>query len=112
MPTFGEARAIALALPNTEFVANAFKVGGRNFASVYPEKVHPKKPRVPNFDVLVVWVADLNDKEAYLQADPAKFFTTDHYNGYPVILVRLAAVTTDELEQLLREAWTLRAPKR
>jgi hypothetical protein len=112
MATFDDAKAIALGLPNTELVKTTFKVGGRNFAAVYPEKVDPKKPRVPNYDVLLVWVADLDDKEAYLQADPAKFFTVQHYDGYPAILVRLAAVGTDELEQLIREAWTLRSPKK
>lgn len=109
MATFDDAQRIALGLPRTQQGKTEFKVDGRNFAAVYPERVDPRKARVPNYGVLLVWVADLNDKEAYLRSDPAKFFTVEHYDGYPAVLVRLDAVETDELEQLLREAWTVRA---
>ena len=40
------------------------------------------------------------------------FFTLPHYDGYPVVLVRLAAIAEDELEEVLREAWRVRAPRR
>jgi hypothetical protein len=111
MATFEDAQRIALGMPGAEQVRTMFKVGGRNFCGVYPEKVDPKKPRVPNYGVLNVWVADLNDKGAYLASDPAKFFTVEHYNGYPTVLVRLDAVDVAELEVLIREAWMVRAPK-
>jgi hypothetical protein len=111
MTNFEDAQRIALALPGTEQVCTRFKVGGRVFVAAYPEKVDPKKPRVPNYGVLMVRVADLGDKEAYLASDPATFFTTDHYNGYPDVLVRLDQVREGELTQLIREAWTVRAPK-
>jgi hypothetical protein len=111
MATFEDAQRIALGMPGTELVTTHFTVAGRIFAAVYPERVDPKKARVPNYGVLNIWVADLDDKEAYLQSDPGKFFTTDHYNGYARVLVRLDAVDLDELEVLIREAWTLRAPK-
>jgi hypothetical protein len=109
--SFEDARRIALAQPTAEQVGTVFKVGGKVFAAVYPERVDPKKPRVPNYDVFMVWVADLGDKEAYLKSDPAKFFTTDHYNGYPSVLVRLDRVDESELNLLIREAWMTRAPK-
>ena len=111
MPTFEDAQRIALAQPGAEQIGTVFKVGGKNFAAVYPEKVDPKKARVPNYGVFMVWVADLGDKEAYLRSDPTKFFTTDHYDGYPSVLVRLDQVDEGELEQLIREAWMTRAPK-
>jgi hypothetical protein len=108
--TFEDAQRIALALPGAEQVGTVFKVAGKNFAAVYPERVDPKKARVPNYGVFMVWVADLGDKEAYLKSDPAKFFTTDHYDGYPSVLVRLDRVDETELEQLIREAWMTKAP--
>jgi len=111
MTTFEDAQRIALAQPGTELVATVFKIEGKVFAAVYPERIDPKKARVPNYDVLMVRVADLGDKEAYLKSDPAKFFTTDHYNGYPSVLVRLDQVDLAELEQLIHEAWMTRAPK-
>jgi hypothetical protein len=108
MTTFDDAARIALALPDTERVKDTFKVGGRNFMAVYPERVNPKKPRVANYGAILLWVADLDDKEAYLQSDPAKFFTTDHYDGYPAVLLWLDRVDVTELERLLTEAWTIR----
>jgi hypothetical protein len=111
MTSFEDAQQIALAQPAAEQIGTVFKVEGKVFVAVYPERVDPKRARVPNYEVLMVRVADLGDKEAYLKSDPAKFFTTDHYNGYPSVLVRLDQVDEAELEQLIREAWMTRAPK-
>ena len=40
------------------------------------------------------------------------FFTTPHFDGYAVVLIRLGAIPVDELEELIIEAWLDRAPKR
>jgi hypothetical protein len=40
------------------------------------------------------------------------FFSTTHYDGYPYVLVRLEAIAREELEELLEDAWRIRAPKR
>lgn len=45
-----------------------------------------------------------------VEADPTKFFTEPHYNGFPAILVRLIAVDVGELEALLLTAWRCQAP--
>ena len=73
--------------------------------------MHPKKPKVPNPDVLAVRVASLSAKDILLGSDSTKFFTEDHYNGFPAILVRLEEVTPEELEDLILEAWRCLAPK-
>jgi hypothetical protein len=46
-----------------------------------------------------------------LASDDEKFFTEPHYNGFPAVLVGLAAIDVDELEELLAEAWRCQAPK-
>ena len=61
-------------------------------------------------DVIAVRVANKGDKEALLAADSDKFFTEPHYNGFPAILVRLAAIDPDELEELLVDAWRCMSP--
>lgn len=61
---------------------------------------------------LVVFVADLEDKEVLLATDPTKYFTTSHYDGYPTVLVDLAAVEQDELTELIVDSWRVKAPKR
>ena len=66
---------------------------------------------MPNPEVLAVRVADRGEKDALLASDTEKFFTEAHYNGYPAVLVRLAAVDTDELTELLTDAWRGQAPK-
>lgn len=113
-----DVRRIALALPDvTEgtgpqlgfSVMNKGKQKG--FVWAWMERVEPKKARVPNPDVLAIRVADLEEKELLLAADPAKFFTEPHYNGFPAVLVRLAAIGVDELEGLIAEAWRCQAPK-
>ena len=61
---------------------------------------------------LVVFVSDLGEKEALLQSDPKKFFTTPHYDGYATVLVNLTAIGVQELRELITESWRLKAPKR
>lgn len=56
-------------------------------------------------------VADAGVKEALI-ADPGRFFTTPHFDGSPVVLVRLDVIGVAELEELVVEAWLDRAPKR
>ena len=62
-------------------------------------------------EALVVWVESLDEKEALLASDPAVFFTTPHYDGQPILLVALNAVSRTEAGELITESWRLRAPK-
>ncbi|HET6546930.1 MAG TPA: MmcQ/YjbR family DNA-binding protein, partial [Solirubrobacter sp.] len=65
-----------------------------------------------NPDALVVRVIDVADAEALLKGDPDVFFITPHYDGYPVVLVRLEATDPAQLEELVEDAWRVQAPKR
>jgi hypothetical protein len=58
----------------------------------------------PNGEVLVVRI-DQGDKEFLIERDPAVYFSTPHYDGYPAVLVRLAAVTDEELGRVLEASW-------
>jgi len=116
MATHADVRRIALSFPDTQEAANDFAFSVLNkgklkgFAWVWKERVNPKKPRVPNPDVLAVRVANLGQRDALLAADSKKFFTEPHYAGFPAVLVRLAAVTAADLKILLAEAWRCQAP--
>jgi hypothetical protein len=61
-------------------------------------------------EALVVWVGSVEEKEALIAAEPDKFFTTPHYDGHPIVLVRLEGVEADEAVELVTESWRLRAP--
>jgi hypothetical protein len=117
MASQDDVRRLALALPSVTESAEGFafsvpnKGKEKGFAWVWNERVEPKKPRVPNPEVLAIRVAGQAAKQELLAADPEKFFTEPHYNGFPAILVRLAAVDSDELAELLADGWRCQAPR-
>ena len=104
MATEDDVRRIALGLPETIekpwYGTPGFRVKDKGFLRI----------RSDAEGGLVVFVADVGEKEALLAADPERFFTTKHYDGYPIVLVNLAAVDADELEELIIDAWLLKAP--
>jgi hypothetical protein len=66
-------------------------------------------------DVLAIRVADEEMKSMWLAQRPSVYFTTDHFNGHPWILLRipsLAEIDHDELFELISDAWLARAPKK
>jgi hypothetical protein len=106
-------RRIARSLPESRDGSTAtelrFYVRGKQFAWTYYERVHPKRPRQPRLDVLAVRCA-AEAKESLLASDPGKFFTTDHYRGFPAVLVYLDCVDEQEIQTLLTAAWRCQAP--
>jgi hypothetical protein len=94
-------------------LAFAVRVKGKlkGFAWVWMERIDPKKPRVANPGVLAVRVANVGEKDTLVSVEPTKFFTESHYNGFPAVLVRLAAVKVPELRILLEAAWRTQAAR-
>lgn len=117
MATQADVRRIALSLPETEEAPDrsgfAVRNGGkpRGFVHTWRKRVDPRKPKVPQPDVLVIRVASLEDKAFLLGLDSTKFFTEPHYDGYPAVLLRLPTVTARELRAIITEAWRYRAPQ-
>ena len=107
-----DVRRIARSLPEATEGDASFEVGKKGFAWYYRQKVEGRRGRVVRMDALAVRVGGEDEKQMLLAADPDKFFTTAHYNGYPAILVHLPAIGTDELTELLTDAWRLRAPRK
>ena len=105
MATENDVRRIALALPETTekpwFNTPGFRVKDKGFLRIRSEAEGG----------LVLFVADLGEKEALLQSDPEKFFTTPHYDGYPTVLVNLKKIRVQELRELIHESWRIKAPK-
>lgn len=111
-----DVRRIALALPGVTEGRERFgfsvdhKGKAKGFVWVWMERIHPKKPRVPQPAVLAARVADQTEKATLLAADPDAFFTEPHYNGFPAVLVRLANITEPVLRRVITEAWRCMAP--
>jgi hypothetical protein len=116
MATQDDVRRICATLPGAtegeEHFGFAVPVKGKmkGFVWSWAERVHPRKARVVNDGVLAVRVPDLAAKEIILSLESEAFFTEPHYNGFPAILVRLAAIKPAELEALVIDAWRCTAP--
>jgi hypothetical protein len=108
----GDVRRLALALPHVEEVDSDgfdFRVGGKGFVWSYPERT-PGKPRLIRTDIAVLFVGDEAEKQALLLGEPGLFFTTPSYDGWPLVMLRLAEVDTGRLAELVTDAWRMRAP--
>jgi len=111
-----DVRRIALTLPEAveEPTGFAFAVPNKGkkkgFVWVWMERIEPKRPRVPNSDVLAVRVGNDDEKQILLASDDRKFFTEPHYNGFPAVLVRLPEIDREELAELITDAWRCLAP--
>lgn len=116
MATQADVRRIALSFPKTEEAKDDFafsvpnKGKRKGFAWVWKERVNPKKPRVPNHGVMAIRTTNVGQRDALIAAEPKKFFTEPHYNGFPAVLVRLEAVTVADLKVLIADAWASMAP--
>jgi hypothetical protein len=98
-------RSIALSLPETAERPHrqlpGFRVRDKLFARIH---------ELP--DTLFIKCASIEERDELVAAEPAKFFITPHYSGYPGMLVHLDAVSRADLTEVLTEAWRLTAPKR
>ena len=97
-------RRLLLTLPGVEegpcYGTPGFRVKGKFLARLRDDG-----------EVLVVKCGD-DERDFRMQADPETFFITDHYRGYPTVLVRLTRVSLSDLRELLEQAWRRIAPTR
>jgi hypothetical protein len=104
MATEADVRAIALSLPGTTeeqwYQTPGYKVAGKGFLRFRAEAEGG----------LVLFVLDLGEKEALLTSNLEAFFTTPHYDGWPIVLVNLDEVDDEELRELITDYWLIKAP--
>jgi hypothetical protein len=105
-----DVREIALALADVVEIDSEgfdFRVAGKGFVWSYPERT-PGRRRVIRTDIAVLYVGDEAEKQALLKGEPALFFTTDGYDGWPLVMLRLDEVDAARLEELVTDAWCMR----
>ena len=104
--TIADAGAIAAALPGvsagSSYGTRGWKVG-KKFLMREKERMD---------DVLVLKLASVDEQEFLIERDPTAFFITDHYKGWPAVLIRLAAIDRRELAALIEQAWRAAATKK
>jgi len=100
--TYDDVRAIARTLPGVEegtsYGTAALKVKGKLIA------------RLKEDGETLVLKTEMFEREVLLSAAPDIFFITDHYNDYPLVLVRLPKVREAQLRELLKSAVKSLAP--
>jgi|SRR5689334_16275680 hypothetical protein len=62
--------------------------------------------------VAVFRLESADEQEFLLETDPAVYFITDHYKGYPAVLARLDELKTRECRIRLERGWRVTAPAR
>ena len=113
MADANDVRRLALALPHVEEIDSDgfdFRVGGKGFVWSYPERRAGQRRQIRT-DIAVLYVGDEAEKQALLLGEPQKFFTAAGYDGWPLVLLRLAEVDSVRLAELVTDAWRMRAPE-
>jgi hypothetical protein len=107
-----DVRRLALALPGVIEIDSDgfdFRVAGQGFVWSYPER-RAGQPRLIRTDIAVLYVGDEAEKQALLLGEPRLFFTAPGYDGWPLVMLRLAEVDAGRLAELVTDAWRMRAP--
>ena len=119
MATWDDVRRIALALPETSERPShghpAWGVKDKGFVWERPLRksdLEALGEGAPAGPILGARVEHLVAKEALLADNPDVFFTTPHFDGYPAVLVQLDRISLDDLNEVIVEAWLVRAPQR
>jgi hypothetical protein len=115
MATWATVWKVLEALPGTEqgllHDNPAVRVRGKLVAYL-PNNRRSRPDHAADHEEFLVVKTDFAERAALLEEDPETFFVTPHYESYPAVLVRLATVQPDQLQELLTDAWRRVAPKR
>jgi hypothetical protein len=119
MASWDDVAHTCLALPATSEGTSRgwrqWKVRDRSFVWERPlgkKDVAELGDAAPTGPVLAAYVPDEGAKAALIAEEPDVYFTTSHFDGYPVVLCRLDRLDRRDLAELAAEAWACRAPRR
>ena len=94
-----------------------YQVGGKSFVffrTPRPDAIDPDTGERYD-DVIMIWVGSPADKLALVEDPDSPFFSTDHFDGHPSVLVRaarLGEVSYVELTEIIQDAWLAQASNR
>jgi hypothetical protein len=63
-------------------------------------------------DVMVLKPIHEDEQQFLIETSPDAFFLTDHYRGYPTVLIRLSKVQCGQLAELIEGCWRQLATKK
>lgn len=102
--TFEQVTATALAFPGVE-TRSSYGTQGLYVANKFMARL-----REP--DVMVLKPIEDDEQRFLMGTQPDVFFLTDHYRGYPTILIRLSKVQPEQMRELIEQSWRRLAPKK
>ena len=98
--SFNTVRMLGLSLPDvvegTAYGSPAMKLGGKLLACIPINK----SAEANSIAVRI----DFEQRTELLRERPESYYITDHYAPHPIVLVRLAKISRDDLKELLRDA--------
>ena len=119
MATWDDVARICLALPGTSEGTSRgnrrWLVRDKGFVWERPlgkKDVAELGDAAPSGPVVAAYEPDEGAKQAMITAEPDRYFTTSHFDGFPAVLCRLETLDPQSLAELAGEAWACRAPKR
>jgi hypothetical protein len=99
-----EMDAIVMSFPGAEkgisYGRPSYKVNGKFFTRLRRED-----------ESMVLLEVSFDEREMLIEAEPETFFVTDHYKGYPYVLIRLSRADVRTVERFLERRWRATAPK-
>jgi hypothetical protein len=110
--TLAQVAAFATSLPDvaigTKWNRQTWMVGDKGFAWQRPfSKADLKRfgdTPPPAGDIVAVATDGLDGKDALLSLALPGFFTIEHFNGYPAVLIELKAARVKDVKAALRDA--------
>ena len=103
MITIQVIRKLAKSFPgieeSTSYGTPAMKVGGKLVL-----RLHQKE------DAIVVLLNTVAEQKRFISQDPMSFYITDHYSGYPAVLVR-PTIEEANFREIMELAWRRVAKK-
>lgn len=109
--TWDDVRELALSMPGVEEAISRGTPVWRVGKLVVWER--PMRQRdieelgadLPDGPVMGAAVADEGEKRALVEGEPELFFTTHHFDGHPMVLVKLDAISRERLAEVITDAW-------
>ena len=114
MATWDDVNRLVMAMPGTEQIREReWRAGARSSVFERPLRARDLAEIGDQAGpILGARVADEGEKLALIESDPDVFFTTSHFDGYPVVLIHLDRISPERLAEVVVEAWIATAPKR
>lgn len=119
MATWADVERFALALPE---VTEGVRFGGRVWRVREKGFVWERPLRKKDLDelgddarpgiIIGASTADVDEQLALVEGESDYCFITQHFAGFPAVLIQLEQIPADRLGEIITDAWLKNAPKR